>query len=188
MKKIILTIILLAIGYAGYHMVQKNGLLSIGGKESQSVWEDGTDEPVVVPILDSLNSNEYRDSARGFSFRYPNHLKATSFKDHVGDTILVQSAEKAQGFQITISPWDEPGAILTADMIQRDIPDLAVTNPQDLLLGESGKGVAFLSDNENFGGNSREVWFVFGGNLYQISTYARLDPLLQAVLSTWKFE
>jgi hypothetical protein len=27
----------------------------------------------------------------------------------------------------------------------------------------------------------------FPGNLYQISTYARLDPLLQAMFGTWKF-
>lgn len=37
------------------------------------------------------------------------------------------------------------------------------------------------------GGASHEVWFVFRENLYQISTCARLDNLLQEMFSTWSF-
>jgi hypothetical protein len=91
--------------------------------------------------------------------------------------------------QILISEFDEPGSVLTTDRIKQDIPDMDIRDSQLILLGEqSGQGVAFLSDNESFAGNSREVWFVYKGKLYQISTYARLDPLLQSILATWKFE
>ena len=189
MKKFILILILAAIGIAGYQFITKRGVLSPQAADGgSSEWEKGTGEPLTISSLDATNSKEFKDSTRGLSFRYPDYMDSSIFDDATGDIILVQSTEKAQGFQVLITPWDEPETTLDASMIKRDIPDLKITDPQDVLLGESGKGVAFLSDNESFGGNSREVWFIYGGNLYQISTYARLDPLLQAVLATWKFE
>jgi hypothetical protein len=48
-------------------------------------------------------------------------------------------------------------------------------------------GLAFVSDNEAFGGRSREVWFVYDGYLYQISTYLGMDQLVQNVLASWTF-
>ena len=64
---------------------------------------------------------------------------------------------------------------------------MKVIDDQILEIGNNYKGVAFRSDNAAFDGDSREVWFVFKGNLFQISTYARLDPLLKAMFATWKF-
>ena len=191
MKKIILVLVIFVILAAiGYGAVNREKGVTAPVASAPSVWETGTGEPAPASYdLSTANSKEFRDAGRGFSFRYPNHLSVSNFADASGgEIILVQSPEQAEGFQIAISPFDEPGTTLTADMIERDIPDLAIRDSQDLLLGETGKGVAFISDNPSFGGNSREVWFVYGGDLYQISTYARLDPLLQSVLGTWKFE
>jgi len=64
---------------------------------------------------------------------------------------------------------------------------MQVTGVQPVEIGDDYTGVAFRSDNPAFGGASREVWFVFHGNLYQISTYEHLDSLLQTMFSTWKF-
>ena len=48
-------------------------------------------------------------------------------------------------------------------------------------------GINFKSDNPTFDGDSREVWFVYKTNIYQISTYAHDDGLLQSELQTWTF-
>ncbi|HWO07475.1 MAG TPA: hypothetical protein VNM40_02730, partial [Candidatus Paceibacterota bacterium] len=101
-------------------------------------------------------------------------------------TILLQNSA-GEGIQIYITP--QPGApnSLTAADVRASIPDMEVTNEQVVEIGTGNTGVAFISDNEAFGGASREVWFYFRGHLYQISTYAHLDPLLQAMFGTWKF-
>jgi hypothetical protein len=105
-----------------------------------------------------------------------------------GNTTVVVQDGKGNGFQVVIAPFDEVGSVLTKERVVADIPDLVITDVQDVELGAKGRGIAFKSNNEAFGGSSREVWFVFDGHLYQISTYIKNDPLLQAVLGTWQFK
>jgi hypothetical protein len=116
-------------------------------------------------------------------------------------TILLQD-QKGDGIQILVTPYDDV-KVFTADMIRTAIPDMQISDVQTLEIGDpstssgqvSYKGVAFKSDNEAFGGDSREVWFVYPEcnrgvchpQLYQISTYARLDPLLKSLFATWEF-
>lgn len=127
----------------------------------------------------------YDDSVYGFSFKYPQEFNVGRFLDDYREHIVVQNADKRQGFQIVISPFDEEIDI-TRERIKEDIRDISVEDPQPVELGKYGKGLAFLSRNNSFG-KSREVWFVFDGNLYQVSTYASLDTLLQAVMNSWQF-
>lgn len=130
----------------------------------------------------------YANNTFGFSFKHPHDFSVGSFKEGESTVFLLQKAQAGQGVQIYITPIDETFD-MTKERIRTDIPDMDVRDEQVVELGErSGKGLAFLSDNEAFGGNSREVWFVYKNNLYQISTYASLDALLREVLNTWQFE
>lgn len=159
--------------------------------EDRSVWSATATTSNVSDIaqLTVANSSEYKNQALRFSFRFPPNLKVTNFVNEENQkVILAQDTSKGQGFQVTISEFDEGNIDLTEDRIKQDIPDLVIKESQPVLLGSRGKGIAFLSNNDQFNGNSREVWFVYNGYLYQISTYAHLDPLIKAVLATWKFE
>ena len=141
--------------------------------------------------LTSDNSVEYLNTSHSFSFKYPKDMKVENFKESEDspEVILVQNANEGKGFQIVITPFDEDvGNKLSKERIKLDVPDLLVKDEQSILIGQNGEGLAFLSDNADFGGKSREVWFVFNGFLYQISTYAHLDPILQSVFSTWQFK
>lgn len=142
-----------------------------------------TEESFIVPPL----TEEYRNEALRFSLLLPEGFTAGELPvdDEGGRTIILQN-ERGEGIQIYSRPFDNIRN-LTADMVRADIPDMRISDIQKLEVGENHSGIAFLSDNEAFGGSSREVWFVFRGNLYQISTYARLDALLQTMFETWKF-
>lgn len=133
-------------------------------------------------------TNEYRSEKYRFLFLMPEGYVAGQFPsdDGVGEVIVAQN-EAGDGIQIIVTPFGEDLKILTVDRIKEDIPDMAMTDVQNVAIGDTYKGVTFRSDNELFGGSSREVWFVYLGNLYQISTYTRLDPLLRAIFATWKF-
>jgi hypothetical protein len=138
----------------------------------------------VVPELE----DNYQSAAYGFSLRMPEGFTAAELpEDESGGTAIVMQDSKGNGIQIYVTPFAGSGCTLTADMIMRDIPDMEISRTQDVEVGDDCRGVAFLSNNDAFSGASRDVWFAFRGHLYQISTYQRLDNLLQAMFATWKF-
>lgn len=133
-------------------------------------------------------SQQYTNDFFGFMFRYPSTYIVSSLSfadDGIGDTIVVQNNQKS-GFQVVISLFDEDITELTEARIRQDIFDMRMEEVAPMFLGNSA-GITFVSDNEAFDGASREVWFVYKGYLYQISTYVKDEPLLRSVLDTWRF-
>ena len=134
----------------------------------------------------------YTNSVYGFSLMMPADYTATETQDpDTNADVIVLQNNAGDGIQIMVTPFDEDtgtGYTLTADRIHKDQPDLVITDAQPVVVGPNYTGLAFLSNNDAFGGQSRAVWFVYKGNLYQINTYARLDPVLQAIFATWKFQ
>ena len=176
---------------------------TLGGAEGAASSTDPTADVAQVPV--GTLSQTYQDSTYRFSVNYPAGYTVQSVDDPDagGTTILIQQNQGATlgqtgGIQIFVSPWSDSDTSITPDRIEQDIPDMTVNNPQEVdmavnqgsTLGDGqsvGKGLAFESNNAAFGGASREVWFVFNGNLYQISTYLQYNDLLKAMLGTWKF-
>lgn len=139
-------------------------------------------------------TQEYTNNDYRFSLKLPADFTVSDLpSDAAGKTIVFQNTT-GDGMQVVISPWDEPANALTEARIKQDVPDMAVSEVQPLQVGDNSNGVAFKSNNDTFGGASREVWFVYPEQgrgapsyLYQISTYDRLDPLLKAIFQTWQF-
>ncbi len=132
----------------------------------------------------------YTNESRQFSFSSPK-----GYVVHETDTVVTVENASGDGIQILITPVDEDIPIMTAERIRADIPDLVITNAEEVAIGDNRMGLAFKSDNLEFDGASREVWFVYpecsrgvcDPFLYQISTYDRLDPVLKALFATWTF-
>ncbi len=156
----------------------------------ESLARRGTGENSESITNDFNFTQTYTHTKYNFSFLYPETYSATTFFDEAvqADVVLVQEAEKGVGFQIQITPFDVDVPVLTAERVKRDLPSMTISDVQEIDLGEYGKGIAFMSNNENFGGSSREIWFVWKGYLYQISTYKYLDSILQAIMNTWEFK
>lgn len=133
-------------------------------------------------------SADYRNSDFRFALDTPEGFTAGELpEDENGGRAIILQDTEGNGIQIYITPDVEDRLRLTADDIRASIPGMRIDSPEPVEIGNRYTGVAFLSDNEAFGGASREVWFYFRGNLYQISTYARLDGLLKAMFATWTF-
>ncbi len=155
-------------------------------------WAPSSDQPSQPPYVVPALTKEYDNSIYNFSLKMPADFTAQDIPgdpDGTPETIVLQD-QNDNGIQIAVSPFDEDTTgsyTLTADRIHQDVPDLEILDPQPVEVGEHYTGLAFKSNNDAFGGDSREVWFVFRGNLYQISTYARLDDLLRQIFQTWQF-
>lgn len=168
-----------AIAFSSYHILSGATIVPhVGGQESspETAWSG-------EPLVQTYTSSTYR-----FSVSMPADFKTAELPadENGARTILLQN-DKGEGIQIMITPYPNDPHIITADDVRASIPGMKVTDEQPVVIGSDYTGVAFKSDNDAFGGDSREVWFVFRKNLYQISTYGRLDPLLKDMFATWKF-
>ncbi|MDO8668619.1 MAG: hypothetical protein Q7K35_06090 [bacterium] len=171
--------------------ITKNGADATPAKPGEAA-ENIIPAPVVAPeaiaeIAGYKYTETYNNSVYGFSFKYPKDFMASDLPSEGGGVILAQNAAKNIGAQIVISPFDGADLDITADYIKSEIPDMKVADPQEVKIGNR-QGLAFTSDNEAFGGDSREIWFVFNGSFYQLSSYAESEGFLKGLFGTWKFE
>lgn len=172
MKKSFVIVIIIFLAGAGAFWYFRQPAGGAGGSPSAS-----------VPSL----TQTYTDNVLHFSFNYP---KDYSVREIQGEsdarTLVIENSSTNSGIQIIITP-DYPDPSITVETIREAIPDMKIENPQSFPVG-ANSGLTFQSDNPAFDGASREVWFAYNGYLYQISAYAKDDPLLAAIFATWKLE
>ena len=130
----------------------------------------------------------YTDTDYGFFFAAPQGYSANSFSD-VEDTktILLGNDINKSALQVFVSAFDED-IVLTVERISQEMSDLVVLDPQKISVSDA-TGVSFRSTNA-LDTESREVWFVYKGNLYQISApiNKQTSPeLFDAIIKTWKW-
>ena len=145
-------------------------------------------------------SKIYEDTDYGFSFFYPENFSVGAFSDAENTkTILVQNAENTAGIQIFISAFDE-NITLTPERIKKDVPDIAMSDVKSISVGQEQRSdlgvpalrsdldanaVSFNSNNST--GQSREVWFVYKSNLYQMSAPIAASGILDTIITIWHF-
>lgn len=198
MKKNLLILIIITLFFgAGLYFLNfdKNGDLNSSGIDDSNFSLD-TDvsklEEVVAPNIEKINDslNTYIHKKYNFSFDYPSSFKTSNFMEGEGEQIQFHSPN-GDWFQIYITPWDE-GENITPERIKKDLPKILINNPQQVVLGPKQKdgvgarALIFFSRDESLG-DTREVWFVVNGYLYQITTYKKLDTVVGKVLSTLVF-
>ncbi|MDP2933124.1 MAG: hypothetical protein Q8N81_03245 [bacterium] len=118
-----------------------------------------------------------------FCFRYPKTFKIGYLpQDGNGETVLVH---KDNGFQVHVEPFDE-NAVLTPERIKKDLPDMAVDNPEYIDINGT---VALKFEGKNgFGEKTREVWFVHLPAVYQLTASPEYDSLLTQIFKTWSWD
>lgn len=193
MKKIIISVIILIVLAGGAYFVWNRSLID-GYKKSDMII-DKTEKiglsagpEALAKIAGYRYTEEYTNPDYNFSFKYPSGFTVSSLPNEGDEIIVVQNTAENIGMQIVISSFPSSDIDITPEYIKGQIPDLKISEAQEVLVGANRKGLAFLSDNEVFGGSSREVWFVWNGNLYQISTYAEMDGFLKGLFGTWQFK
>lgn len=134
------------------------------------------------------SSGTYLDPKGRFSFSYPEGFKVNAVPDPDGGEMLTlqNTTKTGEGFQILIQEADED-ILITPERIATDIPDIAVNDAQTFTLDGKAHGTIFTSDDPTFDGESREVWFAYKRNVYQVSTYLKYDNLVKEILGTWRF-
>ncbi len=153
-----------------------------------------TEVATTTPAQTDVNDGRYINPNYAFSFIPPKGFTVSSFgdTDQSGTpvtTVLIQEESLyKKGAQILISAWDERESALTPERIHHDIPSMHMEDVSTRNIVNIGTVVEFTSDNPDFAGKSREIWFVAHDDLYQMSTYAENEALVDGILSTWDFQ
>jgi hypothetical protein len=153
------------------------------------------EEEVSRPIADTVSGGEvseevnglrtYLHEGYGFSFDFPGEASISSIPDLGGEILLVRG--DSEEFQIYVASFDEEGPITTA-RIKQDLPNLEINDDQQVVIGE-GKNIEaliFHGVSEDFG-ETREVWFVGNGHLFQVITPKGGDTFIGPIVDSWKF-
>src|SRR3989344_2386036 len=127
---------------------------------------------------------KYIHATYGFSILYPEALAQKEI-DEGGNasTIIFQNPAEGKGFQIFVVPYK--GEQVSEEQFRRDIPSGVRQNTEEVIVS-GAKGAAFYSKDALLG-DTREVWFIKNGYLYEVTTLKLLEADLLEVLSTWEF-
>lgn len=127
----------------------------------------------------------YKNSHYQFSLRYPPELIFQEFDEGEGATTIVfqKKDDEKVGFQIYITPYAE--STITGERILYDtsgtVSDLKEEYLRDDFL------VATFFSHAPLLGDIREIWFLNGGYLFEVTTYAELDTWVRDIVKTVKF-
>jgi hypothetical protein len=128
--------------------------------------------------------HEYKDTEFNFSLLYPETLSANKRAEGGGAvTIIFQSIEKSQGFQIFITPFSE--VQISEERFRQDIPSGIRNSPEQIMI-DGVAATAFYSKDANLG-ETREVWFIYQGFLYELTVPKPLEGWFRDILQTWEF-
>lgn len=143
-------------------------------------------ERLRVGTVESVDAQTatYQHPTYGFSLTYPSELIVQEFDEVGGETIVFQKPQEQKGFQLYITPYAD--TTISESRIKNDIPSGIIREPTEVLLAGDIRGLLFWSEVPVIG-ESRELWFVHDGYLYQVTTYAPLDAWLADIMSTFRF-
>jgi hypothetical protein len=127
---------------------------------------------------------EYRNEQYKFSLFYPQDLTVQEFDEGSGaHTFVFGDTAREKGFQIFVIPYAQEQ--IDRERFLADSPSGVMKEPFEVLI-DGVKGNIFFGKN-GIMGNTREVWFIRGGFLYEVTTYKDLDAWLAGIMQSWKW-
>ncbi|MEK7634823.1 MAG: hypothetical protein AAB446_00075 [Patescibacteria group bacterium] len=196
-KKIVLVIVILFLliitGVVFYLFASKNFTDSLYPVETGTpytglVSEDArADLPTSIPSVNlSGGLVKYENDYYNLKLSYPNNLSVSEFAENGGGRTIVfeeVGVENGNGFQIFITPYKFEQ--ITKERFKMDEPSGVMQEPVEIII-DGIRATMFFGKN-GIMGETREVWFIKGGFLYEIMTYKDLDEWLSKIMATWKF-
>lgn len=144
----------------------------------------GTDIGLPSPRPPRAGYTEYQSATYHFSLFYPQGLNPGEYKEPgTAMTVTFDEPFNDRGFQVFVVPYGEEK--ITPERFKADIPSGIIASSTSILV-DGVPAEAFYSFNRVLG-DTYEVWFIYHGFLYEVTTYKAYDAWLGEILSTWKF-
>jgi|SRR6185295_12003934 len=126
----------------------------------------------------------YTSTKYQYSLSYPPYLHIKEYEESGGaHTVIFQDPDTNAGFQIYVVPFS--GTHISKARFLLDESSGVMINPTDIMI-DGTRATMFFGKNSIMG-ETREVWFIHGGYLYEVTTYKELDSWLAGILGTFHF-
>ena len=142
-----------------------------------------------IAVTQSLELNvpagtmPYKNLLLHFFLFYPDDLQKKEYTGGSDSTITFNNAETGRGFQIFVVPYSEDRIV--PEQFKKDLPSGVIEDPVEILI-DGAPAIMFYSKDAVMG-DTREVWFIKNGFLYEVTTYRDLDAWLSAIMQSWRF-
>jgi hypothetical protein len=111
-------------------------------------------------------------------------LQVQEYKEAGGGlTVTFQDIVADQEFQVYVSPCSD--SEITDARFKLDEPSGVKIDPTNVVI-DGAQGIEFFSNAPRMN-DTREVWFIRGGLLYEVTTYKELDAWLKPIMQSWQF-
>ena len=127
---------------------------------------------------------EYRNPTYHVSLFYPANLTVKTYDEGKGaSTITFQNVATAQGFQMFIVPY--AAAQISKARFMQDEPSGVMQSPLNVAIG-GAPATSFYSTNALLG-DTAEIWFIYGGYLYEVTAPKSEAAWFSGIMNTWQF-
>ncbi len=126
---------------------------------------------------------KYQNLLFGFSFQIPGELQLREYSEGNTTTLVFEDKESGLGFQIFVVPYE--GTEVSAERFRMDTPSGVMAEPRNIII-DGVEGSMFFSMNALLG-ETREVWFIHNGFLFEVTVRRELDEWLSKIMNTWEF-
>ena len=151
---------------------------------SSTPWASTSSETAAPTFVPPVGYVLYRNQPYHFSFYYPPNLQAHTFNEEGGAfTVALQEPTTNEGFEVYVTPYS--GTQITEARFKLDEPSGVIRQQTDVMI--DGVRATMFYGNNAIMGETREVWFIKGGLLYEVTTYKQLDSWLSQIMQTWQF-
>ena len=125
----------------------------------------------------------YVDPAHRFSVQLPGPITTKDYPadDGSSDTVVLDDGSGGE-VQITITPWDDSGSVLTKEAAERQYSSISDLDVEAIPVA-GVFGLAF----EDSKINESDVWFARGGYLYQLIARGDNTTMQSEAVAGWKF-
>jgi len=195
MKKFLFLILLVALGGFWYldstKVPNKTSLLenpnwvyptvattTIGSKELPVAIAKAGDPPPGYVI--------YTNEKHGFSYYHSSQSKIKEYDEGGGAmTVVQENPQNMRGLQIFIVPYDKE--VITEERFNRDVPSGVRYNIANTTIGLKKILAVTFNSYDNFLGETREVWFIYKGYLFEVTTFKGFAEWFVPIMQTWRF-
>ena len=140
--------------------------------------------PLTAPRTPPSGFKEYRNEFYRFQLFYPEDMRVTLFKEKgSAATIVFDMADQSRSFQVFVKPFG--GTEITQTVMLRDEPSGVFDQLGETQIANT-RAITFFGKNVSMG-DTKEIWFIQQGFLYEVTTYKQLDQWLAQIMTSWVF-
>jgi hypothetical protein len=135
-----------------------------------------------VPVPDGYI--QYRNEKYQFSFYHSPEGVVHQYEEEGGaQTVTLEDRERGRGLQIFVVPYSE--STISEERFRMDVPS-RVRNDVENTQVDGVQAVTFRSKDASLG-DTREVWFIHKGYLYEVTTFANTSDWFVPIMQSWEF-